>query len=99
MSTINDSQNDTKILTDNSFLPNIDTSSQLNMSPKTIKKAKSKESLLNGSLCKINDKRDSVGSPKYRKKTEFLSKATLPSPSNLFSKNKTRKNFFKVKDP
>jgi hypothetical protein len=71
----------------------------LTISPKTIKKAKSKDSLINSSLYKLNDKRDSIGSPKYRKKTEFLSKATLPSPSALFSKNKNKRNLLKVKDP
>ena len=100
MSTFNDSRNESRILTDNSFLPNLDTSSDFDISPKTIKKEKSKELLTNTSLCKTNDKRDSFNSPKYRKNSEFTSKGTIPPSSPVFMKNKSKNtNFLKVKDP
>lgn len=99
ISTFNDSRNESKILTDNSFLPNLDKSSVFNISPKTIKKVKSRELLANTSLCKMNDKRDSFNSPKYRKKIDFQSRGTLPPSSPVFVKNKSKNNYLKVKDP
>jgi hypothetical protein len=81
---------------------NIDRASEnVDILPKTLKKVKSKEFLLNNSFTKVNEKRNSFNSPKNRKKTELGSRGYIaaPAPSPIFAKSKIKRNIFKVKDP
>lgn len=84
-------------MTQNSLTTLLPTNSQIE--PQSFKKSKTKYLSINKSTTSITDNvRNAYMSPKFKRKTEFSSKASI-NLNSVNSKDKLKKSIFKVKDP